>query len=218
MQDRYDRGEDRPVRATARTGTGQVRPWVRLGATLLGLVLAAVMTAGVPASAVPPKTRLVIRVDGCDSCTLNLARAFTRTNIYWRSRGKKVGKDHTVVFDVPAKRTHGMSFELHVPWEDYTGAVLNVVTRYAGQAPGASRDPRTAKASEYAFGCWAGTSRTTARLHFHVARFTFEGSPSSGSGKSTGAVAWASPGLRSLEPKVRTWHGSIGNQEIFYCS
>lgn len=189
---------------------------IRVGAALLGLVLAAVVaavaTAGGPASATPPRTRLVVRVDGCSSCTLNLARAFSGTTIYWRSRGKKVGTDHKVVFHVPAKRTRGLSFELSVPWEDYTGAVLNVVTRDAGQSPGEVRNARRARAATHAFGCWAGSKRATVRLHLHVARFAFNG------GRSTGAVAWASPGLRSLKPKVRTWHGSIGNQEIFYCS
>ncbi len=189
---------------------------IRVGAALLTLVLAAgvavVSTAAAPASETPPTTRLVVRVDGCSSCTLNLARAFSGTKVYWRSRGKKVGSDHKVVFHIPAKRTRGLSFELTVPWQDYTGAVLNVVTRDAGQLPGEPRTAGKAKAANHAFGCWAGTKRETVRLHFHVARFAFNG------GRSTGAVAWASPGLRSLKPKVRTWHGSIGNQEIFYCS
>lgn len=194
----------------------RTRPWARLGVLLLGVVLA-VTASAVPASA-SARTRLVIRVDGCSTCTLNLAQAISGTDIYWRSRARKVGPDHRVVFHVPASRTRGMSFELHVPWQDYTGAVLNVVTRYAGQAPGTRRGPRQAKASQHAFGCWAGTSRTTVRLHFRVARFAFTGSPSSDSNTSTGAVAWAPSGLSSLKPKVHTWHGSIGNQEIFYCS
>lgn len=189
---------------------------IRIGAAFLALVLAAVVaavtTAGPPASAKPSMTRLVIGVDGCSSCTLNLARAFSGTKIYWRSRGRKVGSDHKVVFQVPTKRTRGLSFELAVPWQDYTGAVLNVVTRDAGQSPGEPRNAREAKSATRAFGCWTGTERETARLHFRVARFAFNG------GRSTGAVAWATPGLASLKPKVPTWHGSIGNQEIFYCS
>ena len=155
---------------------------------------------------------MAIRVDGCPSCTLTLGRAFSKTSSYWRSQGKKVGPDHTVVFHVPTKRTRGLSFELVVPWEDHTGARLNVVTRDAGQPAGKTRNARRAKAATRAFGCWAGTTHATARLHFRVARFTFN------RGRSTGAVAWASPGLRSLQPQVRAWHGSIGNQEIFYCS
>ncbi|GAA1948720.1 hypothetical protein GCM10009798_04880 [Nocardioides panacihumi] len=188
----------------------------RAGAAFLALVLAAVVApltaAGAPAAETPSRTRLVIRVDGCSSCTLNLARAFSGTNIYWRSRGKKVGSDGKVVFYVPTKRTRGLSFELAVPWQDFTDAVLNVVTRDVGQAAGESWSAGQAKAATHAFGCWAGTNRETARLHFHVAEFAFN------DGKSTGAVAWASPGLKSLKPEVRTWHGSLGNQEIFYCS
>ena len=74
---------------------------------------------------------------------------------------------------------------------------------------------RQAKHAKRAFGCWAGTGRAAAHLHVRVARFTFKGVDGK---KSTGAVAWASPGMRSIAPRVRTWHGSIGNQEIFYCS
>jgi hypothetical protein len=188
-------------------------------AVVLALMAVVVGAAGgaVPASATPSTTRLVIHVHHCRTCTLHLTRAISGTSQYWRSHGKRVGADHVVAFRVPTDRTRGLSFELEVPWQDFTDARLNVVTRYAGHAVGDRVTARQAKHAKRAFGCWAGTDRARARLDLRVAPFTFKGG-TDGAHESTGAVAWASPGTKSLKPRVRTWHGSIGNQEIFYCS
>jgi hypothetical protein len=192
----------------------------RLLAVLAAFILAvcATLTAA-GATAASTRTTLVIRVVGCPTCEVNLARAFSGTDIYWRSRAKLVGSDHKVVFYPRTSKTRGLSFEIHAPWESSaTNEIRNVVTRYAGQHTGHRRSERRAKRSRHAYGCWAGTKRTSVTLHFRVAKFTFDGSDFGQSTHETGAVAWASPGMRSLRPRVDAWHGSIGNQEIFYCS
>lgn len=188
---------------------------------LLALVVAAL---GVPAPgrAAPPTltpaarhTHLVLQVDGCARCTVTLVQAISGTSIYWHSRAQRVGADGRAVFDVPARRTHGMSFELRVPWESgLTDSVLNVATRYSGQAAGETWTARQAKHARRAFGCWAGTARRRATLHVKLAGFTFR---AGANGPQRGATAWMSPGVKSWRPAMRAWHGRIGNQDAYYC-
>lgn len=182
---------------------------------LVGLAVPAGRAAPPAAQAAAHRTHLVVKVDGCDRCSVTLVRAISGTSIYWRSRAQRVGADGKAVFDVPARRTHGMSFELRVPWESgLTDSVLNVATRYQGQAPGQPWTAREAKHAKRAFGCWAGTERSNATVHVDVAGFTFT---AGSSGPQRAAVAWASPGLRSWRPAAKAWHGRIGNQDAFYC-
>lgn len=173
----------------------------------------AAMPTAAPAAA--PHTRLTLRFDGCARCSVTLIQAISGAPNVWHSRARRVGADGRAVFRVPTARTHGMSFELRVPWESAaTDSVLNVATRYAGQAAGRAWSARQAMAAKRAFGCWAGTASTRATVQVHVHGFTFD---AGSRGRQRAAVAWASPGLRSWRPAMRTFHGRIGNQDAFYC-
>lgn len=183
------------------------------------LLLTCALSGSTASAASANRTKLVVRVAGCPTCKVNLTRAFSGTSTYWRGKAELVGSDHQVVFHPLTSRTRGLSFEVSAPWESPAAErQLNVVTRYSGQSAGETWSVKKAKAAKRAYGCWAGTKRASVTLHFRIASFTFDGSDYGYSTKETGAVAWATPGMRSLRPRVHTWHGSIGNQEIFYCS
>ena len=185
----------------------------RLSTVVLGIALVFTALAG-SASASEPTTRLTIHITGCSTCHVKLVQAGAHT--YWHSRSKYVGSNDIVTFVVPTRRTHGMSFEVYAPWEGFTDSNLNVATRYRAQDPGQHWTATQAKHAKRAFGCWAGTQKRHATLHFKVARFTFT-SEIDGTHLETGAVAWASPGLHVRGASAPAWHGRIGNQDAFYC-
>lgn len=168
------------------------------------------------ATASPSLTRLTVHVAGCDPCKIRLVQALSGPGgaTVWHSRRKRIGRDGVVAYTVPRHRTHGMSFELQVPWEGNVGSVPNVVTRYRGQHVGQWWSAKKARASKHAEGCWAGTRHAHATLRFRVLRIAAKdvfGNP------THAAVAWFGRGLRSWRPMTTTWHGRIGNQDAFYC-
>ncbi len=64
-------------------------------------------------------------------------------------------------------------------------------------------------------GCWAGTRLDDVRLDFHVARVaakTLDGHP------TQIPLAYATHTMSSWKPTVKTYKGTIGNQDAFYCS
>lgn len=167
------------------------------------------------APAAASHTRLTLRISGCARCRVTLIQAISGAPNVWQTRAQRIGADGRAVFRVPTARTHGMSFELRVPWESAaTDSVLNIATRYPGQAVGQPWSAKQAMSSKRGFGCWAGTTKAQARLAVRVHGFTFD---AGSRGRQRAAVAWASPGLRSWRPAMRTFHGRIGNQDAFYC-
>ena len=64
-------------------------------------------------------------------------------------------------------------------------------------------------------GCWAGTTTDSARLSFVVSKVrarTLDGRP------THVPLTYAAHSLRSWHPLVRTYKGTIGNQDAFYCT
>ena len=47
---------------------------------------------------------------------------------------QRIGSDHVATFKVRTSRTQGLSFVIRAPWQGNTGAVSNIVTRYAGHS------------------------------------------------------------------------------------
>ena len=112
-------------------------------------------------------------------------------------------------------RTHGLSFVSEAPWEGSTGAVPNIVTRYAGHGVGTFVGRAAARRGNRAEGCWAGTTADRVRLDFHVSRVpakTLDGKP------THIPLAYATHSLASWKPMVKTFKGTIGNQDAFYCT
>jgi len=195
----------------------------RTTATLAAVVagLAATVTVGgttTPAAATtrhePQRTSLTLVVHGCDGCSIMLQHAIAGGDSVWTSHLREVGPDHRIGFRIPTRRTHGLSFVLRAPWAGNIGAVPNLVTRYAGHAPGSAIDRQDARHGRRAEGCWAGTQDDRARLRFRVDRVsarTVDGKP------THIPLAYSPHTLPSWKPMLRTYKGTIGNQDALYC-
>jgi len=172
-------------------------------------------TARGDARANVPHTRLHVHVTGCDRCSITLQQAVEGHLTVWTSKPHRVGSDHVTTFTLRTARTHGLSFVIRAPWEGNTGAVTNMVTRYRSQDVGDGVTIREARHGRRAEGCWAGTGQDSARLDFHVARVaarTLDGKP------TQIPLAYATHSLRSWRPMVRTFKGTLGNQDAFWCA
>jgi hypothetical protein len=190
---------------------------IALVAGLAGALAATPSTADAsPAAAAPATTLLTVVLRGCDRCSVQLQHAINGAgDTVWTSKSRKAGPDHEVTFRVRTNRTHGLSFVLRAPWQGGTGAVPNMVTRYAGHAVGDPIGRAAARHAARAEGCWAGTTADTARLTFRVDRVktrTVDGHP------THSPLAYSSRTLPSWKPMVRTYKGTIGNQDAFYCN
>ena len=200
-------------------------PLRRVAAIVLTLAAAALATtaqndahASSPlnrAHAGTPQTRLHLHVTGCDRCSITLQHAVSGKPHVWTSRSQRIGSDHVASFRVATARTQGLSFVLHAPWQGNTGAVPNMVTRYRGQKIDNGVTFTEARQGRRAEGCWAGTTVDVARLDFHVARVPAR----TLSGERTQIpLAYATHTLSSWKPMVKTYRGTIGNQDAFYCT
>jgi hypothetical protein len=163
----------------------------------------------------PSLTTLRLHVTGCDHCTVQLQHAVSGKPDVWTSKARRIGSDHLVTIRTRTAHTKGLSFVLRAPWAGNTGAVPNIVTRYAGQVAGSFVSKSTAHHAARAEGCWAGTDAHRVRLSFHVARV--QGKDVTGQ-TTVIPLAYAPHTLPSLRPMVKTYHGTIGNQDAFYCT
>ena len=200
-------------------------PLRRVAAIVLTLAAAALATtaqndahASSPLSrtgAGTPHTRLHLHVTGCDRCSVTLQQAVEGRLDVWTSKPRRVGSDHVATWTTKTAHTPGLSFLITAPWEGNTGAVTNMVTRYRGHQVGDAVSLAEARHSRRAEGCWAGTSLDSARLDFDVARVaarTLDGRP------TQIPLAFAAHSMSSWRPMVRTFKGTIGNQDAFWCT
>jgi hypothetical protein len=161
------------------------------------------------------RTTVRLHFTGCDSCSVQLQHAVNGKLNVWTSKEQKVGSDHHAVFHVRTSRTQGLSFVLRAPWEGNTGAVSNIVTRYAGHRVDTHVSRTAARSAGHAEGCWAGTTLNDVRLGFHVARIpgrTLDGH------RTQIPLVYATHTMSSWKPSVSTFKGTIGNQDAFYCT
>jgi len=160
-------------------------------------------------------TRLHLRVTGCNRCTISLQHAVSGNPNVWTSAPQRIGPDETATFSVRTARTQGLSFVLRAPWQGDTGAVPNIVTRYRGHQVDSAIGRTGARHGTHAEGCWAGTTVDRVRLDFHVARVpatTLTGDP------TQIPLAYATHTMSSWKPKVKTYNGTIANQDASYCT
>jgi hypothetical protein len=202
----------------ARQGRGIAAVLATLAATALASTAAPgdahALTDGARAST-PARTTLRLHITGCDHCSVQLQHAVTGSPSVWTSKKQRIGSDHRAVFHVRTWRTKGLSFVLRAPWGGDTGAVPNMVTRYAGHSIDSRVTRRAARRADRAEGCWAGTRFDDIRLGFHVARVdarTVDGRP------TQMPLAYATHTMSSWGPMVKTYKGTIGNQDAFYCT
>jgi hypothetical protein len=167
------------------------------------------------AAKAPARTALRLHFTGCDHCTVQLQQALNGRLNVWTSKPQRIGSDHVAVFHPRTARTRGLSFVLRAPWEGNTGAVTNIVTRYAGHPVDSVVGRDGARHARKAEGCWAGTTLDRVRLDFHVARVaakTLDGQP------TQTPLVYATHTMSSWKPMVKTFKGTIGNQDAFYCT
>ena len=190
-------------------------------ATLLAATLAttaqgdAHAATGESGGSKPATTRLRLHVTGCDRCSVQLQHAVSGQPKVWTSKQQHIGSDHTAVFQLRTSRTKGLSFVIRAPWEGNTGAVANIVTRYSGHAVDSPISRDVARHAKKAEGCWAGTRLDSVRLDFHVSRVAAK----TLDGRSTHIpLTYATHSMSSWKPVVKTYRGTIGNQDAFYCT
>jgi hypothetical protein len=160
-------------------------------------------------------TSLRIHITGCNRCTLRLQHAVNGQLKVWTSKPQRIGADEVATYRMLTSRTHGLSFVLRAPWAGNTGAVPNIVTRYRGQKVDNGVTVAEARQGTHAEGCWAGTSVDSVRLSFHVARVrakTLDGQP------TQIPLAYATHAMSSWRPMVKTYKGTIANQDAFWCT
>ena len=165
-----------------------------------------------------PRTTVTLVVAGCDGCTVGMQRAInTNSTItphrptYWNGRKAKVTAGR-VTFSVPSAYTAGMTFTISTPWEGGTGFVANIVLGDSTTG-GKPVSVTKAKSRKMATACWAGTSSATATIRVRVTRVTVEGYNE----PATAPLAWASPTVPTVGPLDKTFSGTMGNQEAYYC-
>lgn len=190
-------------------------------AAILGLVTAGTLavptatTAAAPAPKGEDVTRVVLRVQGCDGCSMR-AHSYDPDGAdggLWSSRGAKV-KDGRVVFDVPTERTRGMTVSITAPWERRVGAVGSVVFRYAGLRPGERVSPADARAARRGSACFGGTDRDRLTLRVRVHRAHFPGT----TGRAVAPAAYAVRTQQTVGPVARTYDGYYGTQDVIPCA
>lgn len=158
-------------------------------------------------------THIHLRVKYCPRCPVYLQQAFRGDVSSWTSQTHRV-RYGRVQFTVPTRRTHGMSFVFNPRWANVTNARTNVVTRYAHTQVGDYISNRVAKRKHRATGCWAGTNER--RVHLLVRAVKFRG-PALGGGPGHALRAWFRPMTESTPYWQRTYRGSIGNQDAYFC-
>jgi hypothetical protein len=158
-------------------------------------------------------TTLVLRVTTCAHCPVTLQQALD-DGTYWNSRTHHV-RGGRVTFTVPTRRTHGMTFAMNPRWANVTDAVTNIITRYAHTAPGDVISNQVAKHKKRATACWAGSSRSRIVLKARVVTFSAR---ALGGGPGHAIRAWFKPMMAGLPPMSRTWRGTLGNQDAYFCN
>ena len=157
-------------------------------------------------------TRVILRIDSCRRCPAYLQQAL-EDGTYWNSNIHRVRRG-VVRFEVPTRRTHGMTFVLNPRWANATNAVTNIVTRYAHTEAGQRITNRVARQKNRATACWRGTSQRRVVLDVRAVRFA---APAFGGGQGYALRAWFNPLRRSIPPMQQTWRGTLGNQDAYIC-
>jgi len=168
--------------------------------------------AATSAAAGRPMTLIVLRVDRCPRCPAYVQQALD-DGTFWSSGTHRVRAGH-VRFRVPTHRTHGITFVLNPRWANVTNAVTNVVTRYANTQVGDRVSNRVARGKHRATACWAGTDARQVRMLVRAVRFR---GPALGGGQGHALRAWFQPMKAATPYWNRTYRGSLGNQDAYFC-
>ena len=158
-------------------------------------------------------TRVTLKVNQCPHCPFELVQAISGRQQVWSSPYKHV-QDGKVSFNVPTSRIDGMSIQLNPRWSGLD-AVSNVVIRYGQEQVGSKVTADEAKTKNKAAGCLAGTELEGIQLTVQVRKFKIrdiQGNP------SQAPRAWLAHTAEWNGPMTKTFKGTLGNQDAFYCT
>lgn len=182
-------------------------------------------TAAAPAApmthepAAAPRTELTFTVDGCEGCEIQLTSALgtiAEANAgevdIWSSRTRTV-EDGSVTFDIPTRRTWGMSVAVHAPWEGFTGYRTTVAWRYNGNLQGDTVTLEQAVTRTRAAACWEGVRSREVTVPLVVAKVRVDGVKK----KVDGSIAFVPVTQSWLHPMREAWDGVLGSQDVNIC-
>ena len=169
--------------------------------------------------AAAPRTQLTFTVDDCEGCEMQLTSALgtyaeaDADNVkIWNSATRTV-QDGSVTFDIPTKRTWGMSIAVHAPWEGYTGYRTTVAWRYNGNLVGDTVTLEEALTKKKAAACWEGVRRRNVTVPLVVEEVEVRGVEE----RVAGSIAFVPTTESWLRPMREVVDGVLGSQDVNIC-
>ncbi|NPD06639.1 hypothetical protein HN031_18340 [Nocardioides sp. zg-1308] len=189
---------------------------------LLATTLPTAATAGPAESArsdqraAAARTQLTFTVDDCEGCEIQLSNARSTLDAdvvhVWSSRTRTV-RDGSVTFDIPTKRTWGMSVAVKAPWEGFTGYRTTVAFRYDGERVGDAVTLEEAVKKRRASACWEGVRRPDVTVPLVVEEVEVDGARK----RVPGSIAFV-PTTESWIGEMReVVDGVLGSQDVNIC-
>lgn len=194
-----------------------------IAAALLSVALVPVATGTasgtVSTEAAGPRTLLTFTVDDCEGCEIQLTSALgtiAEANAgevdIWNSRTRTV-ESGSVAFDIPTKRTWGMSIAVLAPWEGFTGYRTTVAWRYNGNLQGDTVTLDQAVKKKRASACWEGVRSRKVTVPLVVEKVRVDGVKK----RVNGSIAFAPTTQSWLNPMREVWDGVLGSQDVNIC-
>ncbi len=196
---------------------------VLAGATVLASLVAPTATAvtadRAPARTAEPRTALTFTVDDCEGCEVQLtsalgtyAQADAGKVDIWNSKVRTV-RNGSVTFDIPTRRTWGMSVAVEAPWEGFTGYRTTVAWRYNGELQGDTVTLADAVTKTKASACWEGTRQREVTMPIVVEKVRVRGQKK----VVDGSIAFVPTTQSWLHPMREVQDGVLGSQDVNIC-
>jgi hypothetical protein len=196
-----------------------------IAAALLAVTLVPAASGGAATGAVseervaPARTKLTFTVDDCEGCEIQLTSALgtiAEANAgevdFWNSRTRTV-QGGSVTFDIPTRRTWGMSVAVRAPWEGFTGYRTTVAWRYNGNLQGDTVTLEEAVTKKRASACWEGVRSREVTLPLVVEKVRVDGVKK----RVNGSIAFVPVTQSWLHPMREVWDGVLGSQDVNIC-
>lgn len=190
-------------------------------ASILAPAAAGSATAGVASDerSAAQRTEITFTVDDCEGCEIQLTSALgtiAEANAgevdIWSSRTRTV-HDGSVTFDIPTRRTWGMSVAVRAPWEGFTGYRTTVAWRYDGNLQGDTVTQEQAVTKKRAAACWEGVRTREVTVPLVVEKVRVDGVKR----EVNGSIAFVPVTQSWLRPMREVTEGVLGSQDVNIC-
>lgn len=190
-------------------------------AAALAAVVGVAPAVDAPAEAAARRTTLTLVVHGCDGCFITPVQAGDGSvSALWRGRTKTV-RGGVVHWRVAIRHTVGMSFDIVDPNAVQLDSMTDIVVAYHGLKVGDRVPAGVAARKRFANGCWAGTRKASVTLRVRIEQFLgVSDLPPPVSGYRIRPYLTRTRAHLRIAPGVaysRTFHGTIGNQDAYFC-